>query len=144
MKLQKSIPGWPVAIALLLLASGSAQAGERSHWQTDFGPVKLRVESDGRVNGTYPDYQGTLEGDLDNNRMDLYWYQPKSDVRCHRPKGGTHYWGRVHWRVSGNRLSGSWSYCDRSQGSGGQWNGHLTSGVAPGEGVRERSPGYQR
>ncbi|MBF0416848.1 MAG: hypothetical protein HQL86_01175 [Magnetococcales bacterium] len=131
-------------VVALMLSTMDVQASERSHWQTDFGPVKLRVEGDGRVTGSYPDYQGSLEGELlDHHQLDLYWFQPRSDVRCNHSRGGTHYWGRVYFRiVGGERLSGEWSYCDRRAGSGGKWNGYLTSGVAPGREGRHRGPGY--
>ncbi|MEO5339784.1 MAG: hypothetical protein H7837_04585 [Magnetococcus sp. MYC-9] len=112
---------------LILCASTTVWADEVSHWQSDFGRVTLQVARNGSVTGHYPQYRGTLSGFLVNDEYyDMHWVQPTSDVRCRRAMNGSHYWGQVRWTIlSGNRLSGVWSYCEQDLGSGGRWNATL-------------------
>ncbi|NGZ25563.1 MAG: hypothetical protein G8345_01590 [Magnetococcales bacterium] len=123
---------WSALLLFACLASMSGLADGSSQWQSDFGPLSLTVENDVDVSGSYPKFQGTLEGFLSSEgNLEMTWFQPTSEVRCQEKKERTYYWGRVIWQVlPGGILKGKWSYCNATPGSGGKWNAKLVSGAA--------------
>lgn len=122
-----------VALCLTLplaLFCADARAGEKnSLWATDYGEVTLTVADDGKVTGSYLDYDGRLLGELIGDEVSATWIQPTSEKRCDRPLLGSFYWGTVKWKVADTGLmTGVWSYCSNSLGSDGVWNGRLLTG----------------
>lgn len=66
-----------------------------------------------RASGTYDKSGGRVNGSVQGNTFDGYWYQSVSGKRCAAAREGTFYWGRKKLTLVGSdRLEGSWSYCD--------------------------------
>lgn len=120
-------------IAGLFMGAPAQAAGVNSDWSTDFGYMQLHVDDNLRVAGRYDHKGGRIKGRMSvNGRITAYWLQTSAGRRCHQPVHGSWYWGVVVWNVTRDGdLSGSWSYCRDSVGSGGEWSGFLEAGPSP-------------
>lgn len=118
-----------VAILVLAFSSLSAKANEVL-LKTDFGAVKLQITPEGKVTGQYPDYRGKLVGQVQpDGSFAMLWLQQTSEVKCTYLRNGTSYWGTATFHPDGDSFTGEWAYCNRTPGSGGQWNGRVVSGA---------------
>jgi hypothetical protein len=90
-------------------------------WQTNFGMMTLD-RSGTMVEGRYEHNNGRITGTLDGSVLRGFWFQDRADVRCERPKHGTHYWGRLKFVFTGLRFTGNWGYCEDRPTA--DWNGH--------------------
>lgn len=78
-----------------------------------FGPIDFEVNGK-RVTGTYPKYQGRLQGtEVAPGVVTGYWSQPKSSQPCPTQWNGTYAWGRfVITKFNQATMAGQWSYCN--------------------------------
>jgi|GEM_PF-4355068 len=124
------------AALLLAIAVGylTAPSGAESRWSSDFGPLTLRVAGDGRVSGTYQDYDGRIDATYHPELRLIagYWLQPTADTRCAAPRDGTDAWGRVEFSLEGgDRLLGVWAYCDGELDGRRTWDARFLGGTHP-------------
>lgn len=129
--------------ALALAAGGTtARAEGTSQWSSPFGPMTLSVSGDMDVTGSYPNFLGQLAGYLsDEGKLEMYWVQPKSELRCRQARDNQFYWGRVSWKVlPGGVLKGKWAYCDTPLADGEAWNARFISGAPIEEMVGTHEP----
>lgn len=107
------------------------EGASRFDLKTDFGPVTLILDPDGRaVTGFYPNYRGQIVGTLseDGRTVTGEWFQPAGDGPCRQPRNGTVHWGRLVFAQpdkpkAGDPMTGLWSYCDAKPSR--QWNGRF-------------------
>lgn len=128
------IVGVIATLAAVGIGLAAPAHAETSLWGTEHGPLTLDITTGDRVTGGFPQYEGRFFGILDRSTGTVRgsWVRPTTAVRCAIDVGGSFYWGRVAWRLGEDgAMNGRWSYCDQPEGSGGQWNGLLETGVNP-------------
>lgn len=114
-------------IAALIGVTGVAlaQTGNFSGtWDTNMGRMRIEQYA-GRASGEYEMKDGHVRGHIDGRTFEGIWTQARADRRCFEERMGSEYWGRfrLHLSRDGDRLHGSWSYCNDEPGSGGDWHG---------------------
>jgi hypothetical protein len=123
-----------LAVVTLTLGCLGDRPSAESRWRSDYGPLVLRVASDGTVSGSYPDYGGRIIAALDAEGASIsgHWFQDESERECSERRDGTRAWGRVWFEFSGgDRIRGVWAYCDEALDGGRAWNARLTEGHHP-------------
>ena len=105
----------PYVLALILslpalLPGVTTAADVAGRWQSDFGVLTLRQDGT-RIQGTYSCCQGTLEGTLADESLDLEWRDPISGEG----------WVRFEITKAGRELRGTWGVRGEAL-SRGRWN----------------------
>ncbi|MFN3593946.1 MAG: hypothetical protein ACK4TK_04610 [Thiobacillaceae bacterium] len=98
-------------------------------WRTSEGVMTLT--QNGRVVvGHYTNDGGEIVGEMHDNVLEGYWIENGSAERCPSARNGRHHWGRIRFTFSGERFSGTWSYCDKPA-TGNSWTGeHIDTAPA--------------
>jgi hypothetical protein len=115
-----------LATALVIVAApvtALAQDADFSgNWTTTFGAMHIDQDSNG-VRGHYATNDGRLRASVEGRALTGYWTESTGKY-CSELRMGTHYWGRIAFRVSrdGSQFSGHWGYCDAEPTS--DWEGH--------------------
>ena len=119
----------PILSMAVFLISTLPVLAQNLSFKSDFGAMQMNISDPQKITGNYPNYKGRLWGRLEAGQtLNMVWMQPSSEKKCQSAYDGTHYWGRVVWKISGNSLKGKWAYCQDTLGSGGKWHAQLTSG----------------
>lgn len=128
----------PGEIATLRGGAGMARDGEYSgpaanvagKWKTSEGELTLN-QTGNRVQGTYANDGGEIEGEVRGNVLEGWWIENSSGQNCGVERNGRRHWGRVRWVFEADRFVGGWNYCDRSVGpEDRRWTGERI-GPAP-------------
>lgn len=115
-------------------ADGGTTIDISGKWRTSEGEMTLS-QSGRAVTGRYTNDNGEIVGELIGNVLEGWWIENSSNQRCATPRNGRYYWGRIRFTFSGNRFTGSWSYCDSPVPSQINWTGERI-GAAPAAGSR--------
>ncbi|MBV9861215.1 MAG: hypothetical protein JO267_03605 [Alphaproteobacteria bacterium] len=121
------------ALCFFALAWPLAGAGaQTATYQTSqAGPLSLTFAQDGTVSGTYPQYNGKLQGKLiGKDRIEGTWWQTKGfsdDVKCDKETKGTVYWGKFVLLEDADEkgFHGMWGSCDEEPDEA--WTGKLSN-----------------
>lgn len=104
-------------LTVLLLVPIRSPAAEANRydstgiWITSLGLMRLVQEGEA-VTGSYPADHGEIRGTLRGNVLQGHWIEDDSAERCAEPMNGRHHWGRIELRFEGDRITGTWGYCD--------------------------------
>jgi len=88
-----------------------------SHWSSpewkaklDFWQSGSRMLSYYRTNNDIGWFWAEASGD----RYEGWWSETASNEKCSTKKNGTYYWGKLNFSIKGEKLTGRWSYCDKT------------------------------
>jgi hypothetical protein len=95
-------------------------------WQTDFGVLIFYEISDEQIGGNYSGLfvnDGTIIGNLEEDRLSGYWFQNSSARGCSKEHNGYAYWGHFVYQFQHKyrEFKGKWGYCDEEKTN--KWNG---------------------
>lgn len=93
-----------------------------SVWNTSWGQMQGERKND-EFKAKYADDNGRIEGKVIGNKLNGYWGEDGSNVRCATQKMGTYFWGRMDIVFTEKGFSAKWGYCDDNPGS--EWGGEL-------------------
>jgi hypothetical protein len=112
------------AIVMVAINTGTVHAAEiKGDWETNQGPVTIRMGDDGTYSVSFSMVNGKVVGTLSGDVFQGTWLRGKADQRCPAEREGSPFWGefRVTFYTA-DIFTGYWSYCgDDSQGN--VWTG---------------------
>ena len=103
-----------------------ANASFTGLWYSDeFGEMKITVNPDNTVHGTFDYHDGEIDGRVQGGVMIFDWIQPGDFQHARREVRGK---GYLVISNDGMEMSGKWGYKDNYEG-GGKWTGRKATEI---------------